>query len=120
MDIKTYLIATLLFFNVGLFAQKSFGIKPNPFPANMDSVEWVGTSILLFVEKELLVNYNNNQIIIDGCVVYRKYFNLEDKTQIYWDIDYFADDKGDRFLDNVTILGFLLDEQRTARDSTRM
>ncbi len=90
---------------------QSYAIKQNSFPEYFDQEEWVGTNIFLFVEKELLVHdtTGNNLLIIDGYVVYRKYFVKENRNHQYWDIEFFTDIYGNE-LTNCVVLGFKLDE----------
>jgi hypothetical protein len=107
---KVTITAILLFMSTLTFSQtETFSLKHNPYPKNTSlDVEWCGTQDLDTRSSYLLVTQCQDCpfLITEGNVVYRKFYNKENPTQLYWDIDYFTDNYEDPI--NVIVVGFKL------------
>ena len=105
------LIIAFLFFSTLTYSQvESYPMTHNPFPQSGITDEWCGTNTLESKSAELLVVYslNSHFTLIDGSVVYRKYYNKNNPKQIYWDIDHFTDEWDGLFPFNVEVFGYKL------------
>lgn len=108
---KKLLTVIFILLSTSIFAQtEHFAITYNKFSKlSPDSVAWYGTDCIRFVKTRFLVTYCIDcpgMVIIDGYIVYRKYFSSYDCEDIYWDIDYFADKYKDPLKQNTNVLGF--------------
>lgn len=100
----------MLFVSTLTYSQvETFNIKYNDFPQeSLEDDEWCGTEIYNTKACKLLITYciNCDWIIVEGHVVYRKFYNKRDKNLIYWDIDHFSDKYESLFPNSAQILGF--------------
>jgi hypothetical protein len=109
---KNLLIAVLLLISTLTYSQlPGYDIKYNDFPIeSQDSTEWVGTEECEVKHGMLLVVYcaNCHYTIIEGRVIYRRYYDKAKPRLSYWDIECYSDRFGDRLSSNVNVLGFRL------------
>lgn len=83
-------------------------MTPDEFPESLIHAEWCGTEDFDTRPCYFLIYVGKRFEIIEGNVVYRKYYNKENRKDIYWDIDYFTDQYNDLFSYTLEIAGFKL------------
>lgn len=115
--LKNILLSIALMFTITLTAQQetfelieTFSITYNEFSDSSDiRDEWCGTQTLKYVRTRILLTYCMDcvtPVIEEGYIVYRKYYNLHNPDEVYWDIDHFTNRYNDRYKLGSNILGF--------------
>jgi hypothetical protein len=91
---RKLIVVTLMFLTSHLYGQDDFSLTFNPFnTTEVDSNSyWIGDDYYADVPSVFYVyDYNtSNYILLEGLVIYRRYFNTECPEETYWDIDEFT------------------------------
>lgn len=106
---RNLIITVLLFVSTLTYSQtEKFSMTPDEFPESLVYAEWCGTEDFDTRACYFLIYVDKRFEIIEGNVVYRKFYNKENRKDVYWDIDHFTDLYNDPFTYTLEIVGFKL------------